>query len=226
MKTGVHILRTHCKSWVWSWTPVTLCWRGQRQERGWTFLYTSLAPGSMRKKAFLKEAIQRGIKQDIQHPLLDSAHYTCTQLHTQQKDTEGRAGAREYFFSVMGGMRNDCHWLSHLKTCDPVRATLWRGGAGLKVCWLTVPSSSVLLLYACGWEFNLPVYYSGHLSPCFCFTIASSSVISVTLAEKLMFVQPNSNHQTNHIINKASLETHRPFTPLIIFSCPIKPTVC
>lgn len=225
MKTGVHFLRTHCKSWVWSWTPVTLCWRGQRQEHGWTFLYTSLAPGSM-KKPFSRKQSREGSSRtsNILFWILHTMHaHSC--IHNT-KTQRGELEQRILFFSVMGGMRNDCHWLLHLNTCDPVRATLWRGGAGLKVCWLTVPSSSVLLLYACGWEFNLPVYHSGHLSPCFCFTIASSSVISITLAEKLMSVQPNSNHQTNHIINKASLATHRPFTTLIIFSCPIKQTVC
>lgn len=199
------------------------------ETRAWMNLSVYQPSSRFNEKAFLKETILRGIDR-AGHPA--SSFGFCTLcMHTVAYTTQryrGRAGAREHFVfcrRVEWEMTAVDSCVGTLETqSGPLLGEVERS---LKVCWLIIPSSSVLLLYACGWEFNLPLFfYSGHLSPCFCFII-DSSVISVTFAEKLMSVQPNSNHQTNHTINKASLATHRHFTHLIVFIiCPIKSSIC
>lgn len=137
-----------------------------------------------------------------------------------------RAGAREHFVFCR---RMNEKWLPltpALKHLRPGRGHCLERWSGL---WKFADSLYLPVQFCCFMHVagNLIFYffYSGHLSPCFCF-ILDSSVISVTFAEKLMSVQFNSNHQTNHTINKASLATHRHFTHLIVFICPIKSSIC
>lgn len=128
MKTGVHILRTHCKSWVWSWTPVTLGWRGQRQEHGWTFLFTSLAPGSTRKPFSRKQSWEESSRtSSILFWILHTMHaYSCIHNTKIQRESWSK---RTLCILSEGWMRNDCRWLLRWNTWDPVWATAWRGGA-------------------------------------------------------------------------------------------------
>lgn len=196
------------------------------ETRAWMNLSVYQPSSRFNEKAFLKETILRGTKQDIQHPLLDSAHYACIELHTQHKDTERELEQENTLYSV-GGLNEK--WLPltpALKHLRPGRGHCLERWSGL---WkfadsLYLPVQFCCFMHVAG-NLIFHFFYSGHLSPCFCF-ILDSSVISVTFAEKLMSVQFNSNHQTNHTINKASLATHRHFTHLIVFICPIKSSIC